>query len=229
MTGTATPERVKLVVDLQEGRLAAGSVTRSLAGPTPTPNQVLATYLSLVYTLRHTEPGTPLTLRSDDLDVLAHVLRLTEGDVESRLTDLMADPAGEISLRRRLLRGRVVVPAAGLLVAVTAVGALLLVVDRDGPSPDPSSDVPAGPVVGDAGTGAELGPASVQVPNSDGSSHTVVIGDGVGPGLAPGDVGLAPAQVVERGPNGEPVQTERPAGPGPGQEPDITTTTTTTP
>ncbi len=198
-------ERVKLVVDLQEGRLAAGSVSRSLAGPTPTPDQVLATYLSLIYTLRHTEPGTPITLRTGDLDVLAEVLRLAEGDVERRLTDLMADRDGEIVTRKRLLRGRVVVPVAGLLVAVTAAGALILVTDRD------STDAPA----------------TVQVPNPDGSSTQVHIGDEVPVGdLGPGDVGLATPQVAVPGPDGGVVQSARTgdtADPG-----DAATTTTTT-
>jgi hypothetical protein len=217
VTGVDAPERVKLVIDLQEGRLAAGSVSRSLSGPTPTPNQVLATYLSLVYTLRHAEPGTPLTLRTGDLDVLAQVLRLSEGDVERRLTELMADPAGEISLRKRLLRGRVVVPVAGILVAVTAVGALLLVVDRE--RGDQPATSPAGPVADEE---PHIDSTVMQVPGPDGSSHPVTTGDGVRPqDVGPGGVGLAPAQVVERGPDGGAVQSERPPAD------DASTTTTT--
>ncbi len=52
------PERAKLVIDLDEQVLAAGGEQRSLAGRAPTADEVLASYLSLVYTLRHAEPGT---------------------------------------------------------------------------------------------------------------------------------------------------------------------------
>lgn len=156
-----TPERVKLVVDLAAERLEAGSVSRSLAGPSPTPDQVLAIYLSLVYTLRNAEPGTPLTLRRGDLDVLAEVLRLGQPDVTRRLADLMAEPDGEVRRGTERLRRRVLLPVAGIVVAVTALGALVLVVDRDGAAPPPP---PA--AVGD--TGVRLGSPQVAERGPDG-------------------------------------------------------------
>lgn len=212
MSGDATtPERVKLVVDLDVGRLAAGSVSRSLVGPSPTPDQVLATYLSLVYTLRNAEPGTPIVLRRGDLDVLAEVLRLSEPDVQRRLDELMAEPDGAVHRGRQLLRRRVLVPAVGIVVAVTALGALVLVVDRDDPAPPVSPGVVAD---------TDIGTARTQTRNPDGSVTNVYSGDGVkASDLAPGDVGLGSPQVAERGPDGQIVQSER--------RPEPTTTTST--
>lgn len=216
MSGDATtPERVKLIVDLDVGRLAAGSVSRSLAGPSPTPDQVLATYLSLVYTVRNAEPGTPLVLRRGDLDVLAEVLRLSEPDVQRRLDELMVEPHGEVQRGRQLLRRRVLVPAVGIVVAVTALGALVLVVDRDDATP-PSS--PPGVVAP-----ADVGTARTQTRNPDGSVTNVYSGEGIrAEDLAPGDVGLGSPQVAERGPDGQIVQSER------RPEPATTSTTPTT-
>ena len=58
------PERARLVIDLEEQVLAVGSEQRSLAGRAPTADEVLASYLSLVYTLRHALPGTEIVLRA---------------------------------------------------------------------------------------------------------------------------------------------------------------------
>ena len=95
------PGRHELVVDLDQRELAAAGHTQPLAGSAPTADEVLASYLSLVYTLRSTAPGTPLSLRQGDLDVLARALALATPEVEHRLRDLMAEPAAEV--RRRVL------------------------------------------------------------------------------------------------------------------------------
>ena len=65
------PGRSDLVVDLDHNRLATAGHTEPLAGSAPTADEVLASYLSLVYTLRSTTPGTRVPLRDADLDVLA--------------------------------------------------------------------------------------------------------------------------------------------------------------
>lgn len=137
--GVLTPERSRLVVDLDEGRLRAGAHVQPLGAPTA--DEVLTTYLSLVYTMRHATPGTPLPLRDADISVLSRVLELTSTDVETRLVDLMADPDDHVGARHRWLRRRVLVPAAGVLVAVTALGSLVLV----NASGDPSVVEPVAP------------------------------------------------------------------------------------
>ena len=169
------------MIDLDERVLAAGGEERSLAGKAPTADAVLASYLSLVYTLRHAEPGTPIVLRESDVDVLARVLDLGRPTVASRLHQLMIEPAGEVRRRSRLLRGRVLVPLAGVVVAATAVGALLLVQADEGQN-----------VVTEPGAAA-LEPAFVMT-NPDGTTTPVYIGDNLDPAdLPPGAVALAPA------------------------------------
>jgi hypothetical protein len=182
------PERAKLVIDLDERVLAAGGEERSLAGKAPTADAVLASYLSLVYTLRHTEPGTPIVLRESDVDVLARVLDLGRPTVASRLHLLMIEPAGEVRRRSRLLRGRVLVPLAGVVVAATAVGALLLV------QVDESQNVVTEP-------GAAAPEPAFVMTNPDGTTTPVYIGDNLDPDdLPPGAVALAPA--TQQYPNG---------------------------
>ncbi len=195
------PGRHELVVDLDQRELAAAGHTQALAGTAPTADEVLASYLSLVYTLRSTAPGSPLSLRQGDLDVLARALALATPEVEHRLRDLMAEPAAEVRRRSSLLRARVLVPAAGVLVAV-CVGGALVVSARTSTSPGPKS--------------ARIGTAEVQTRNADGSAGTqhtrgadanapypgspaVVIGNDLSADqIPPGGVGLAPAQSVTR-------------------------------
>lgn len=184
------PERAQLVIDLDERTLAAGGEERSLAGRAPTADAVLASYLSLVYTLRHTEPGTPIVLRASDVEVLARVLDLAGPAVASRLHQLMIEPDGEVQRRSGLLRGRVLVPLAGVVVAATAVGALLFVQGDDGQTvmTQPQATV--------------LEPTFVMT-NADGSTTPVYVGDNLHPDdLPPGAVALAPA--TQQHPDGVP-------------------------
>jgi hypothetical protein len=174
------PARARLVIDLDEHVVAAGGERRSLAGRGPTADAVLGSYLSLVYTLRRAETGAALVLREDDLDVLARALEMTKPAVAARLHALMREPAGEVRRRSRLLRGRVLVPLAGVVVAATAVGALLLVQADEGQT-----------VVTEPGAAPE--PAFVMT-NPDGSTTPVYIGEGLDPDDLPeGAVGLAPS------------------------------------
>jgi hypothetical protein len=178
------PERAKLVIDLDEQVLSAGGAAQTLAGDTPTADEVLASYLSLVYTLRHATPGTRIVLRDADIEVLARALDLAQAAVSERLHALMAEPAGEVQRRSRLLRGRVLVPLAGVVVAATAIGALVLV---QGDDPQTISTEPA------ASEGSTLEP-SFYLTNPDGSTTPVYVGDGLRPeDLPPGAVALAPA------------------------------------
>ncbi len=196
------PGRHELVVDLDQCELAAAGHTQALAGTAPTADEVLASYLSLVYTLRSATPGTPLSLRQGDLDVLSRALALATPEVEHRLRDLMVEPATEIHRRSSLLRARVLLPAAGVLVAL-CVGGALVVSSQSSSSPTPK---PA----------ARIGTAEVQERNADGSAgpqHTrapdvsasypadppVVTGNSISADqIPPGGVGLVPAQSVTR-------------------------------
>jgi hypothetical protein len=187
------PPRVELVVDLDEGRIVAGPRSRSVAAPTA--DEVLAGYLSLVCTMRGAEPGTPVVLRHADVDVLSRALGLARTVVAGRLAELMAEPAGEVHRRVGGLRDRVVVPLVGAVVAVTAIGTLVLVSrgDDDWGTPGPAPTVAA----------AELGPASRQTPD-DGM---VVQGEGIPASELPaGAVNLGEAQTAVRDADGSVIQ-----------------------
>lgn len=200
------PERARLVIDLDEHVVAVGDEQRSLAGRAPTADQVLASYLSLVYALRRAAPGTEIVLRDADLDVLARALDLAKPTVTSHLHRLMAEPTPEVQRRSRLLRGRVLVPLAGVVVAATAIGALVMVQSDEGQS-----------VVTEPAA-ASLEPAFVMT-NADGSTTPVYIGDGIDVSqLPPGAVALAnPTQAYPDGTvvvnaDGQTVPSELPPG-----------------
>lgn len=144
-TRELVPSRSRLVIDLTQGTVAAAGERRAFA--TDDPDEVLTRYLSLVYALRGLPAGTPVPLRDLDLAVLGQALRLGAGEVEARLVGLMQDPQQRVGTTTRDLRRRLIVPAAGLLVAVTAVGALVLVT-RDGDKADAETG-PVAPVAAD--------------------------------------------------------------------------------
>ena len=156
------PQRARLVIDLNEGSVVIGAHSGFLTEQQP--NDVLSKYLALVYELRGLAPGAALKIRDLDLDVLSNALTMRPRDVQQRLHSLMRGDPEPIDGARRRLRSRVVVPMAGILVAVTAVGALLFERAADTAS-DPAITVPT-----------EIGSGSVSLhpPVSDGR---VDIGD----------------------------------------------------
>ena len=133
------PQRARLVIDLNEGSVALGSLSGHLVDPLP--DEVLAKYLALVIELRGLSANAPLKIRDLDLDVLATALAMRPRDVQQRLHTLMRGDPEPIDGARRRLRSRVVVPMAGILVAFTAVGALLFERASDSTS-DPVVTVP---------------------------------------------------------------------------------------
>lgn len=189
-TRELVPARSRLVIDLDEGTVAVAEQARAFA--TDDPDEVLTRYLSLVYALRGLPPGTPVPLRDLDLAVLGQALRLGAGEVEARLVTLMQDPQQKVAPTTRDLRRRLVVPAAGLLVAVTAVGALVLIT-RDSSQADPAPTATEQPV--SATPDVSLGPATVQdSPDSPQGERTTEEGV-VQPEGAPEGTGL-----LEEGP-----------------------------
>jgi Helix-turn-helix domain len=194
------PGRHELQVDLDQGELAAAGHTQPLAGTAPTADEVLASYLSLVYTLRASEPGSPLALRQADLDVLARALALATPDVEQRLRQLMADPAAEVAGRTSLLRARVLIPAAGILVAVCVGGALVVSSRSSSPSHHSNGSVRIGSAaVVTRNANGTPGAQHARTGDSSGGQPAVVTGNGITADQVPANgVGLAPSQSVTR-------------------------------
>jgi hypothetical protein len=157
------PPRCRLVVDLQEGCIDAGADGARVPSGARR-REVLSRYLGLVYAMRGESPGTVVPLRFDDVEVLAAALDWDHLGVEQELRALMRAAAGPLRTRVAGLRGRLVVPLAGIVVAATAAGTLVLVpaddsAAEDGPAP------------------AEIGVAVVQERLPDGTPGPIVVRD----------------------------------------------------
>lgn len=157
--GAIVPARSQLIIDLTEGRLSVGDVHAAFADPDP--DQILTNYLALVYSLRGLPVGTPIPVRQIDLAVLSEALRQPSRQVSSSLGRMMTGGTDQVREHAWGLRRRLVVPVAGILVGLTAVGGLLLV-RSDGAAANDSSTVPAGPSVSaTASAPAQIGEAVV--------------------------------------------------------------------
>jgi hypothetical protein len=154
------------VVDLSEGTLSAGGQLVQMAPSEVERRDVLARYLSMVYAMRHVDPGTVVPLRLPDLEVLEGVFAAPRRELEDELRDLMVDRNGSVAHRTSRLRGRLLVPVVGVLVAATTVGTLLLVSSDSGAAAGPTDS-------GDA-VEVEIGDAVVQERLPDGTPGPVV-------------------------------------------------------
>jgi transcriptional regulator with XRE-family HTH domain len=180
------PQRSRLMIDLDEGLISVDA-THERVQENPEPDEVLIRYLALVHRLRGQPVGTAIGIRELDIAVLASALELDDAEIERRLRRLLGDPepveASERALRRRLL-----VPLAGVVVATTAIGVLVLISD-DISDTDPNRilvQVPPETQVGDA--------AIVE-------RTEIVEGSESGPPAGTGEVetDIGDAAVVERG------------------------------
>jgi hypothetical protein len=122
---TVAPGRACLIIDRQEGRVALGDSVGNFK-PEDDDRKIMLRYLALVYRIRNAQPGTPIPSRDDDLAVLADVFGTTSEQVRTELEKLMLRAAPEIRFQFGTFRNRLVVPALGILVALTAAGGLLL-------------------------------------------------------------------------------------------------------
>jgi len=137
------PRRTRLSVDVDTGVMGIGP-HRRLLEPGTLADDVLVRYLGLVIALRGAVVGTPIPLRHDDIGVLADALWTEPEQIEDRLALLMTNPRDRVGRRVRRLCRRTVVPEAGILVAATGEG--LLVLDNSGERPDPGVAVFPEPV-----------------------------------------------------------------------------------
>lgn len=167
--GELVPDRSRLIIDFEEGLIRAAEHEKELESRAPTPDEVLTSYLSLVYSMRHRQPGERIPLRVNDMKVLSRALEMSIPAVEDKLTVLMADPDEVVSHRIGLLRKRFLVPAAGVVVAATAVGTLLLV---NGRSTTPTQPAPPPPSFVQPSPPPMVGPAVVEEPGGQTRERT---------------------------------------------------------
>lgn len=128
-SSTLVPARSELIIDLNEGNVRVGQTKVDLKAQRP--ERVLVSYLALVHALRDVPIGSPLLLRQIDIGVLSEALRKSERSIESELGRLLAAENPVVGKRILGLRRRLIVPVAGILVGLTAVGGLLLVQSND--------------------------------------------------------------------------------------------------
>ena len=110
------PERPAASVILEPRRVSVGGASKALRSDDPHPDEVLRGYLGLLYEIRSTKPGTEIPLRDKDLEALADALGGGRDAIETRLIELMDVTRDEAAaIRATLLRRRLIVPAAGLV------------------------------------------------------------------------------------------------------------------
>ena len=175
-TSTLIPERSRLVVDLEEGLMEVGGESVRLEPSAVQRRDVLARYLSMVYAMRDVPPGRPVPLRLPDLLVLEGVFSTHRRQIEDALRELLVDRTGSVGFRTRRLRGRLVVPIAGVVVAATTLGTLLLVSGPSGAAETDGADGPARDVTEAHADEpeVEIGDAVVQERLPDGTPGPVV-------------------------------------------------------
>ena len=167
-------------MDLAEGFLSVSDANASVKlHRSAAPDEVLSRYLAMVYRMREIDPGTTISIRDRDLGVLESVLEISLDDIVGGLDTLMNEIDGQVSWRARLLSRRFLVPAAGLLVAVCGVTALILVQSGDDLSPVGANEAPVAtrtqPTVSALPPTVNLGPASVQERDSDGTAGPITV------------------------------------------------------
>ncbi len=154
--GSLVPARSQLIIDLTEGQVAVGGAAVRVEQQDP--GHILTNYLALVYSLRGLPVGTPIPLRQADLTVLGEALHQSPREISSSLGRMMIGGTDQVRDHARGLRRRLVVPVAGILVGLTAVGGLLLVRSDGAGAPGTSGAPVSGPA---ARAAASLPPTDI--------------------------------------------------------------------
>ncbi len=152
--GPIIPQRSGLVIDLDDQLMTAAS--HALPLDSTARDHVLDRYLSLVYLLRNNTPGTKVTLREEDMDILAASLAERRELIEEQLL-LAMDPSHDpVTGLFGWFRQRLWVPAAGALVGATSVGVLVMLSSTS----TAGEFIPAEQLLADAGVNPDLQPNS---------------------------------------------------------------------
>ncbi len=123
MIATVRAERVPVSYDPSTGLLVVGEhqaiVERASGGDGN--EVVLRTYLDLVAAARGVALGPDMPLRHDDIEILAALLDLDDGDLGARLMRMLGvDAPTARRLRGRIKRHRLVLAAASLSIGLVA-------------------------------------------------------------------------------------------------------------
>ncbi len=197
-TVSLVPTRSRLVLDLDARYIAVEDHRTALPRRAPKRDDVLVRYLTMVYSMRGIDPGAPITLRVEDLAVLGAAFHEDTPTLATDLEALMTQSGDLVRRRLRLLDRRVLIPAAGVLVACFAAGSLLLI-DRADESPGPTPERSSVVVVAPSGS-VDIGTPMTQERGSTGIPAT----SAPDPGLVDdGAAHIIDPLVIERSDTGE--------------------------
>ncbi len=138
--GTVAPGRSRLEIDRSEGLLIVGGSSKRFL-PDDDDRKIMLRYLALVYKMRDTKPGKPLGPRDNDLAVLAEVFGCSVIDVRDQFDHLTTTAVREIQSFHGSLGWRKILPGLGVLVAITAMGGLLLTQQHNSTTVRPATPV----------------------------------------------------------------------------------------
>ena len=196
-TVSLVPTRSQLILDLNEGYLAVDDRRSALPRRSPSRDDVLVRYLSMVYSMRGLEPGTHITLRVEDLDVLGMAFHEGTPTLATDLEALMVHSGDLVRRRLRLLDRRILIPAAGVLVACFAAGSLLLI-DRSDPAPSPAAPSPSAIVVTPPRVVTDIGTPLTQERSSTDGAGTGSAAVTADPAAGDAEVRIIDPLVIER-------------------------------
>lgn len=132
--GEVVPSRSHTRLRVADGALVAGETAHPLPADA-TPEEVLDHYLGFIREMRGARNLDELPLRDADLDTLAEALGGTPKEIERRLVELIHCTRDEArTIRRALLRRRLVVPVAGFALGVGGLGSAAALKDGAGPT-----------------------------------------------------------------------------------------------
>lgn len=157
--GPIVPQRNKLTIDLDDHLLTAAAEAVPLESSDR--DHVLERYLALVYLLRNNTPGAQVTLRDEDLDILAASLAERRELIEEQLLRSMDPENQNVGGLFRSFRTRLWVPAAGVLVGATSIGALVLLA-----APTSGQFIPPEQVRAEVGGTSQVNNLSAPAPNT---------------------------------------------------------------
>lgn len=208
--GPIVPGRNELVLDLVEHSIQVGDWWTSFDSPVV--DDVLERYVALVHLMRGNTGNESLVLRTADLDVLSQSLEEPAGTIRARIESLIDSQS--LPRRRRLLQSMTAVAGAGILVGVTAIGAIVLVNGGEAPTVTNQFSAPSSAgaaTIAGAQSGTQSGtqsgslaaaepvtlvPASPDATAQDAAPQDAASQDTAQQDTAPQDETLAPAEPV---------------------------------
>lgn len=138
--GPIIPQRTELTIDLNDNVMMAAGHALPLSSAAH--DHILERYLSLVYVLRNSEPGTAVPLRDEDVSILAESLAQKQERVREQLLRTMDNEPDSVSGLFTWFKQRLWVPGAGAVVGAVSLGTLIMLSTDGTALASESTDLP---------------------------------------------------------------------------------------